>query len=121
MTRVITAVAIALLVAPIARAEEVVVRAAKVYTMAGAPLAPGAVRVKEGKIVEVAAKITPPTGAKVVDLGNGVLMPGFVDAYTSIGLDGGVSESTQEVTPNFRVLDAVDFNARAFRQARADG
>ncbi len=102
-------------------AEEIVVRAAKVYTAAGAPLAPGEVRVKNGKIIEVAKKVKVPEGAKEIDLGSGVLIPGLVDAHTSIGLDGGVSESTLEVTPNFRVLDAVDFSIRPFRQAHADG
>jgi imidazolonepropionase-like amidohydrolase len=104
-----------------ALAEEVVVKAGKVYTQSGAPLSPGAVRIKDGKIVEVAAAINVPAGAKVIDLGNGVLMPGFIDAHTSIGVEGGAAESTLEVTPSFRVLDAVDWSSRSFRQAQADG
>jgi imidazolonepropionase-like amidohydrolase len=102
-------------------ADEMVIKAAKVYTAAGAPLAPGMVRVKDGKIAEVAANIDVPAGAKVIDLGGGALVPGLIDAHTSIGIEGGLAESTQEVTPNFRVLDAVDFSARAFRQTRAEG
>lgn len=113
--------AVILCLAPAAIADEIVVKAAKVYTAAGAPLAPGAVRIKDGKIVAVAAKIDAPAGAKVIDLGTGVLIPGLIDAQTSLGVDGGASESTVEVSPNFRVLDAVDFGNRAFRQARADG
>ncbi len=85
-----------LALAPAAFAEEFVVKAAKVYTQAGAPLAPGAVRIKDGKIVEVAATIATPPGAKEIDLGNGVLIPGLIDAHTSIGIDGGTSESTAE-------------------------
>ena len=119
--RHLIATALILAAVPAALAEEIVVKAAKVYTAAGEPLAPGEVRVKNGKIIEVAKKVKVPEGAKVVDLGSGVLMPGLVDAHTSIGLDGGISESTLEITPNFRVLDAVDFSSRAFRQARADG
>jgi imidazolonepropionase-like amidohydrolase len=119
--RHLIATALILAAVPAALAEEIVVKAAKVYTAAGEPLAPGEVRVKNGKIIEVAKKVKVPEGAKVVDLSSGVLMPGLVDAHTSIGLDGGISESTLEITPNFRVLDAIDFNSRAFRQARADG
>lgn len=106
---------------PSALADEVIVKAAKVYTAAGAPLAPGMVRVKDGKIAAVAATLDVPAGAKVIDLGGGVLTPGLIDAHTSIGVEGGAAESTQEVTPSFRVLDAVDLSARAFRQARAEG
>ena len=53
MRQVITA-ALLLAFAPAALAEEIVIRAAKVYTAAGEPLAPGEVRVKNGKIIEVA-------------------------------------------------------------------
>jgi imidazolonepropionase-like amidohydrolase len=104
-----------------ATADEIVVKAAKVYTLTGAPLAPGAVRIKDGKIVEVAGSIAVPSGAKEIDLGNGVLIPGLIDAYSSIALEGGAAESTREITPNFKVLDAVDWSSRDFRQARTDG
>src|SRR5262245_62322319 len=104
--RQILATILLLAFGPLALADEIVVKAAKVYTMAGEPLAPGEVRVKNGKIIEVAKKVKVPEGAKLVDLGAGVLIPGLIDAHTSIGLDGGISESTLEITPNFRVLDA---------------
>jgi imidazolonepropionase-like amidohydrolase len=111
----------AMIVAMPAAAQEIVVKAAKVYTMTGAPLAPGAVRIKDGKIAEVAATIAVPAGGKEIDLGSGVLMPGLIDAYSAIAIEGGAAESTREVTPNFHVLDAVDWSDREFRMARADG
>lgn len=114
---ILTILAVALPVA----AQETIIKAAKVYTMAGEPLTPGFVRIKDGKIAEVGSVVTVPSGAKEIDLGAGVLMPGFVDAYSMIGLEGGAAESTREVTPNFKVLDAVDWSSRDFRQARADG
>jgi imidazolonepropionase-like amidohydrolase len=84
-------------------------------------LAPAAVRVRDGKIMEVGGEITPAAGAKVIDLGNGSLLPGLVDAHTTIGVDGGAAEQTMEVTPNFRVLEGIDWSARGFREARAEG
>jgi imidazolonepropionase-like amidohydrolase len=107
--------------APPATADEIVVKAATVYTLTGSPLAPGAVRIKDGKIVEVAGSIALPSGAKEIDLGKGVLIPGLIDAYSSIALEGGAAESTREITPNFKVLDSIDWSSRDFRQARADG
>jgi imidazolonepropionase-like amidohydrolase len=107
--------------APTAWADEIVVKAAKVYTAAGTPIAPGMVHIKDGKIVAVAASIDVPASAKLVDLGSGVLIPGLIDAHTSIGVEGGLAESTVEVSLSFRVLDAVDLSSRSFRQARADG
>jgi len=121
MIRPIIATLVILVAADVLLAEEYIVKAGKVYTSNGAPLAPGAVRIKDGKIAEVAATISPPAGVKVIDLGNGVLMPGLVDAFTSIGVEGGVVESTREVTPSLRVIDAVDWSSRPFHRARADG
>jgi imidazolonepropionase-like amidohydrolase len=107
--------------APAAFADDIVIKAAKIYTAAGEPLSPGMVRVKDGKIAEVGASLDVPAGVKLIDLGSGVLIPGLIDAHTSIGVEGGAAESTLEVTPNFRVLDGVDWSAKAFRQARAEG
>jgi imidazolonepropionase-like amidohydrolase len=121
MIRPIIATLVILIAADVLLAEEYVVKAGKVYTSNGTPLAPGAVRIKDGKIAEVAATITAPAGVKVIDLGNGVLMPGLIDAFTSIGVEGGLVESTREVTPTLRVIDAVDWSARPFHRARADG
>jgi imidazolonepropionase-like amidohydrolase len=97
------------------------IRAAKVYTMTGPPLAPGAVHVSGGKIVRVGATLAPPDGARVIDLGSGVVMPGLIDAHSHAGIAGGADEMTREVTPDYRVLSAVDWRARAFREALAEG
>jgi imidazolonepropionase-like amidohydrolase len=121
MLKHLTGIAIVAALASPAVAEDVVIKAAKVYTQTGAPLVPGAVRIKDGKIAEVAAEIAAPAGAKVIDLGGGVLIPGLIDAHTSLGIDGGAAEQTMEVTPTFRVLDGIDWSARAFREARSEG
>src|SRR5262245_21647382 len=102
-------------------ADDTVIRAAKVYTLTGDPLSPGMVHVRDGKVVDVGNSLSSPDGARQIDLGNGVLIPGLIDAHTSIGVEGGFAEVTAELTPGFRVLDAVDWSSRAFRHARADG
>jgi imidazolonepropionase-like amidohydrolase len=104
-----------------ARADDLLIRAGKVYTMTGPPLTPGAVLVSNGKITQVGAKLEAPAGAKVIDLGSGFLMPGFVDAYSHAGIAGGVTETTREITPSIRVADVIDWNARPFREALDEG
>jgi imidazolonepropionase-like amidohydrolase len=110
-----------LLLVGTAGAEDLLIRAAKVYTMTGPPLAPGAVHVSGGKIVRVGAKLDAPAGATVIDLGQGVVLPGLIDAYSHAGIAGNAEEMTREVTPDYRVLSAVDWRSRAFREALADG
>lgn len=116
-----TAILVMLAITLPAVAADVVVKAAKVYTMTGAPMAPGMVRIADGKVVEVAAEITPPAGATVIDLGSGTLIPGLIDAHNTFGIEGGAAESTLEVTPDFRVADGIDAGNRAFRRAASEG
>ena len=104
-----------------AQAEDLLIKASKVYTMNGAPVSPGAVLVSNGKIVQVGSRLDAPAGAKVIDLGAGVLMPGLVDAYSQAGIAGGVTEMTREITPSIRVVDSIDWKARAFREALEEG
>jgi imidazolonepropionase-like amidohydrolase len=98
-----------------------VIRAAKVYTMAGEPLQPGAVLIRDGKIVQAAASIDVPAGAQVVDLGQGVLMPGLVDSRAAVDVVAGSSEVTREVTPDFQVLTAMNWESRGFQEALSEG
>lgn len=106
---------------PLTLADDVLVRAGTVYTMTGEPLRPGAVLVSGGKIAKVASEIEALAGMKVIDVGSGALMPGLVDAYTHLGLDGGNSEYTREVTPGLRVLPSIDWRHRTFREALTAG
>src|SRR5207248_11566835 len=47
----------------------------------------GTVIVQGDKITDVGSNITIPTDAKVIDLGDATLSPGFMDAHTHITLD----------------------------------
>src|SRR5258708_2517106 len=107
--------------APPTQAEDLLIKASKVYTMDGAPLAPGDVIISNGKIAKVGSNLGVAAGAKVVNLGTGVLMPGLVDAYSQAGIAGGATETTREITPAFRAIDSVDWQARAFREALDEG
>jgi len=105
----------------LAGAEDVLIKAATVYTMQGEPLRPGAVLISDGKVARVAGSIRVPTGTQVIDLGEGALMPGMVNGLARLGDKGGISEYTDEITPNFPVLSGVDLTDRSFTEAVRDG
>jgi imidazolonepropionase-like amidohydrolase len=50
-------------------------------------VANGVVIVQGDKIVDVGANLPTPNGAKVIDLGDATLSPGFMDAHTHVTLD----------------------------------
>ncbi|MGP8035557.1 MAG: amidohydrolase family protein [Steroidobacteraceae bacterium] len=66
-----------------AAAETIVLKAAHIFDATGTALKDGAVVVVRGeRIVSVGA--TAPAGARVIDLGNATLLPGFIDAHTHL-------------------------------------
>lgn len=67
-----------------------VVRAGKIVTGAGPVIRDGAILVVDGQIAAVGSSVPVPLGARVIDAGpEGVVTPGFVDAYSHFGLQGG--------------------------------
>ncbi len=103
------------------QARSILYKAAIVHTMTGNPLQPGEVFVQDGKIVAVGKSVVVPSDTKVVDLGDVTLLPGFIDAYSQVGLAGGSDESTREVTPGFSTANVIDWKDVNFREALAEG
>ena len=94
------------------------IKAGVVITMNGEPLSPGQILIENGKIAAVAAEVAAPDSATVIDLGaSATVMPGMVDAYSQTGLGtDGTDEITQEITPDFRALDSVDWDQAATKR-----
>jgi len=83
----------------------------------------GVVVVQSGKIIDVGSGIEPPADAKVIDLGDATLSPGFIDAHTHLtadfsgnyndrrlrNLDLNVSEQAIKSTINARVTVEAGF------------
>ena len=88
-----------------ARAQNVtVVRAARLFDGTGsAPVANGVVIVTGNKITAVGSDLAVPANAKVIDLGDATLLPGFIDCHVHLSDESG---------PNWY----LDFYTRVMRQ-----
>jgi len=115
-------VALVLTLAPQAPKGEVVAyKAALALTGKGEPIADAVLLVEDGKILKIGAKLAIPEGAKVVDLGPATVIPGLVDANLVLWIDGMDNEEAREVTPDFRVVDGLDAEARDLKRALQTG
>jgi len=101
----------------------VVLKAARVHTLTGAPIDGGMVVIRAGRIAAVGRDLEIPAGAQVIDLPKAVITPGLIDACCSI--DSEIPQSGRERTagraqPNLgeTLADAAQRKARDGRGAR---
>jgi hypothetical protein len=86
--RVAAAAAIASLIPPVAMAQQVFIKGARVHTVApSGTLETADVRVEDGRIAEVGAGLAAPAGAEVVEANGRALTPGLFGGLTQIGIE----------------------------------
>lgn len=98
-------------------------KGAKIYPVVSSPIENGVVILQGGKVLTVGdASTAIPDGAKVIDCSGKVITPGLIDAGTSLSIpDKHANEQIAEVTPQMRILDAVEAGHKAFVHARRNG
>lgn len=111
------------------------IKNAKILTMAGKDFENGFIAVKEGKIAALggnaadARKIEDEGCTEVIDAKGCYVLPGFIDAHCHVGMwedavgfegDDG-NEMTDPVTPQLRAIDAIYHQDRSFAEARDAG
>ncbi len=88
---------------PVARASDSVVVAikdARIITGAGQTIEKGTVVIRDGLIAAVGADVQAPPDAKIVDGAGLTVYPGFIDAYTELGLTLPNAMPDQDIPPN---------------------
>ena len=105
------------------------IKNAKIYTMANEIIENGCILVEDGKIKEVGTDCVAPLDAEVIDAAGMNVFPGFIDAHCHIGMweegigfegaDG--NEMTDPITPNMRAIDAINPRDEAFENAIKGG
>lgn len=101
----------------------------RIQTMAGSEFADGVVLMDNGKIIEVGEDVPIPEGTQIIDAQGRLVLPGFIDAHSHIGMweecsgfegaDG--NELTDPITPNLRAIDGVFPLDHTFKEAYQAG
>ncbi len=102
---------------------------ARLYPITQAPIEKGILLIQDGKVVGIGANLEIPVGAQVFDVQGAVVMPGFVDAHTHVGLWGEAegpssydgNEGSAAITPQVRGIDAINPAHHSFADARQAG
>ena len=99
-------------------------RAAKVLPITAAPIVDGVVVTKNGLIEAVGAAkdVAIPAGYEVVDCGDAVIVPGFVEMHCHIASESfDLNDTVHPTNPEFRTLDLISMEHDQIRAGRAGG
>jgi imidazolonepropionase-like amidohydrolase len=92
---------------PAPSAHAIVLHAARLLDVeSGHITTPGEILVSGDAIAEVGAKVTRPSGAEIIDLGNSTLLPGLIDAHVHLFLHPGAEDlqTVQESVPQRTIM-----------------
>jgi imidazolonepropionase-like amidohydrolase len=123
--------AAAALLAGEAAAQTIAITGATVHQRGGTKLEGATVVIRDGKIVEVGTGVAVPAGAKQIDGKGKVVAPGFVEAFSQLGLieieleatgtDGRFGVSPNDVHAAYRAADAYNARSVGLQVARTGG
>ncbi len=100
----------------------------KIFTMETNKIVYGDILIEEGKIKKIGSNLSNDEG-QIIDLKNNIVMPGFIDCHSSLGLiENGVgfpgndlNEKNDSVTPQLKVEDGVNILDKGFKEAMKSG
>lgn len=100
----------------------------KIVTMEGPTFDRGTIIIKD-RLIYAVGSVTPPEGARYIDVAGKYVLPGFIDAHTHIGVAEEIyriegddtNETSDPVTPHLRAIDAVYMEDVAFQDALTGG
>jgi imidazolonepropionase-like amidohydrolase len=99
-------------------------RAAKVLPITAPPILDGIVVTRNGLIEAVgpAKEIAVPPGYELIDCGDAMLVPGFIEMHCHIASESfDLNDTVHPTNPEFRTLDLIGMEHDQIRMARAGG
>ena len=96
----------------------VAIKARMIIPVTSAPIKGGMVIIRDGKIEAVGKDLKVPEGAEVIDATDKVVIPGLIDAFTTLSERS--RDDEESITPDIRAKDAFDFYGK-YRRLLAGG
>lgn len=87
----------------------IVIKSNKILTVTHGIIEDGIIIVQKGKIKALGKNIPIPKNCKLIEIKNSVVMPGIIDAGTTIGIDSSdLTEMFDPVTPQLKIIDSFN-------------
>ena len=99
--------------------EQLAIKGGRILPIAKAPINGGVILIRDGKIQAVGKDLAIPSDYKVIDATGKVVLPGFIEAHSSRGMDQ-ANERNNNV-PFLSVIDAIDPGQEYFEDCRRNG
>jgi imidazolonepropionase-like amidohydrolase len=99
--------------------EQLAIKGGRIVPVSGPPIDGGVILIRDGKIQAVGKDLTIPSDYRVIDAAGKVVLPGFIDAHSSRGMDQ-ANERNNNV-PFLSVVDAIDPGQEYFEDCRRNG
>jgi imidazolonepropionase-like amidohydrolase len=99
--------------------ERLAIKGGRILPVAGPAIDGGVVLVKDGKIEALGKDLPVPSEYRVIDATGKVVLPGFIEAHSSRGMDQ-ANERNNNV-PFLSVIDAIDPGQEYFEDCRRNG
>jgi imidazolonepropionase-like amidohydrolase len=119
LAAVSAAAAFLTLVPPAPAQEQIAIKGGRIISVANPPIERGVILIREGRIQAVGKDLAIPSDYKVLDATGKVIMPGFIEAHSSRGMDQ-ANERNNNV-PFLSVMDAIDPGQEYFEDCRRNG
>jgi len=114
-------IALLILSATSALAEQLAIKAGKILTVSSNPLEGGTILVAEGKIQAIGPDVVPPGSARIIDAEDSYVTPGLMDAQSSLFVMAGELRVRSDGAPELNITDALDPFAEGVEEVLAQG
>src|SRR5215468_5199572 len=98
---------------------QLAIKGGRIIPVASPPIDGGVILIRDGRIQAVGKDLTIPSDYRVIDAAGKVVMPGFIEAHSSRGMDQ-ANERNNNV-PFLSVVDAIDPGQEYFEDCRRNG
>lgn len=121
IARIIFALLLLFIMSTASFAGDLVIQGGTVLTVTNGVIENGSILIRDGKIAAIGESVTIPPGADVINAEGKYIMPGIIDSHSHLALNGDINESTDPVTSQVDMADAIDAHDYQIYQSLAGG